>query len=79
MAMPDITCIFAQKNRCNVSLNKSENMEKKERNISNSPRVMAELERIKSQKVRKFNKLGEWMHSGTPGFIDIIDMKAVMK
>lgn len=54
-------------------------MEKKERNISNSPRVMAELERIKSQKVRKYNKLGEWMHSGTPGFIDIIDMKAVMK
>ncbi len=55
-------------------------MPKKQRPISNSPEVLAELERIKSQKVRKYNKLGKWFHAGQPGFnIEVLDMKAVMR
>lgn len=48
--------------------------------ISNSPRVMEELRRIKAQKERRYNKLGEWINAGRPGFnIEVVDMRAVMR
>ncbi len=55
-------------------------MAKKKKPISNSPEVLAELERIRSQKVRRYNKYGEWARAGKPGFnIEILDMRAVLK
>ncbi len=56
---------------------------KKEKEIplTNSPRVMAQLERIRKDKNRKLNKLGEWLRSDAPDKfrIEIYDMRAVMK
>lgn len=42
---------------------------------------MAALERIKAKKVRKYNKYGEWAHSGKPSpfEMEIVDMRAVMR
>ena len=54
---------------------------KKKIPFTNSPEVMAALERIKSQKVRRYNKYGEWVHSGKPSpfELEIVDMRAVLR
>lgn len=53
---------------------------KKKIPFTNNPEVMAALERIKSQKVKRYNKLGEWIEAGRPGFnIEVVDMKAVLR
>lgn len=56
-------------------------MTKKKIPLTNSPRVLAALERIKSQKERKYNKYGEWYHSGKAADyeLEIVDMRAVMR
>lgn len=56
-------------------------METKKAKTTYSPAILAELKRIKSQKVRKYNKLGEWYYSDKPGKfnIEVVDMRAVLK
>lgn len=46
---------------------------KKEKEIplTNSPRVMAQLERIRKDKNRKLNKLGEWLRSDAKPVFDL--------
>jgi hypothetical protein len=48
--------------------------------FSNSQAVMDQLQRIKARKTKRYNKLGQWVAAGRPGFrIEIVDMKAVLK
>lgn len=55
-------------------------MAKKKIPFTNSPEVMEALKRIKAQKVKRYNKLGEWIEAGRPGFnTEIVDMRAVLK
>lgn len=56
-------------------------MAKKEIPLTNSPRVLADLERIKAQKHQRLNKLGEWYYSNDPNklSVEVHDWKAVLK
>lgn len=39
--------------------------------FTNSPKVMANLKKIKSQKNRRYNKIGEWVRSNSEPVIDL--------
>lgn len=54
---------------------------KKEIPLTNDPEVMAQFERIKSQKQKILNKLGQWYYSDDPNKFNIVvrDMRAVLK
>lgn len=56
-------------------------MAKKEIPLTNSPRVLADLKRIKAQKNRRLNKFGEWYESNDPNKfnIEVLDWRAVMR
>ena len=48
--------------------------------FTNSKAVMEQLARIKARKEKRYNKYGQWVAAGRPGFrIEIMDMKAVLK
>lgn len=54
---------------------------RKKKPISNSPRVMAQLEKIKANKNRRLSKLGEWYMSDAPDklHVEIYDMRAILR
>ena len=48
--------------------------------FTNSQAVIDQLQRIKARKTKRYNKLGQWVAAGRPGFrIEIVDLKAVLK
>lgn len=53
---------------------------KKKIPFTNSKAVMEQLARIKARKEKRYNKCGQWVAAGRPGFrVEIMDMKAVLK